>query len=385
MRILHVFSGLDRGGAETWFMHMLRRLDRECFAVDVLVRSDRAGAYATEVEALGGRVISGFTHRRYWQYGRDFRRILQQYGPYDVVHSHIRHFSGYVLRLAHAAGIPRRIVHIHSDNRHEYATAGLARRFYLKLSQYWIETFATAGLYTSRQAAAAMAGADWERDPRWRILYCGIDLAPFGEKIDATRVRAELGLAADARVFGHVGRFVAEKNHRLLIEIMMELRRQEPRSRLLLIGDGPLLPSLRSQVDAAGLSGHVVFAGARPDVARLMLGAMDGFILPSFFEGLGMALVEAQAAGLPCTCSSVVPDEAIVVNDLVQRLALRRPVEDWAAAILAQQARARPDQRVALARVQASPFAVEHSLAALVAVYQDHGAVDARCNVSQRD
>jgi len=359
-------------------MHMLRRLDRDRFAVDVLIRSERAGAYAAEVQALGGRVISGFAHRRYWQYSRDFRRILQQYGSYDVVHSHIRHFSGYILRLAQDAGIPGRIAHIHSDNRHEYATAGLARRLYLQLGRYWIEQYATDGLFTSRQAAAAMFGVDWARDRRWQVLYCGIDLAPFQVTVDKARVRAELGLPPESLVFGHVGRFVAEKNHRRLIEIMAELVRYEPRARLLLLGDGPLLPVVQEQARAAGLSERIVFAGARPDVARLMLGAMDGFILPSFFEGLGMALVEAQAAGLLCTCAWAVPDEAIVVKTLVQRLALSRSAADWAAAILDQQARVRPEPRAVLANLQNSPFAVERSLAALVDVYQGRGKMQAR-------
>lgn len=369
MRILHVFSGLDMGGAETWFMHMLRRLDPAHVQMDVLVRSPRAGVYADEVRALGGRVCSGFAHRRVWSYRHEFQRIIDRYGPYDAIHSHIRHFSGYVLRLAHHARIPARIVHIHSDNRFEYATTSRARRLYLTLMRRWIRQYATLGLCTSQQAAVGMFGPDWQRDPRWRVLYCGIDLEPFAAAVDRAAVRAELALPPDALVLGHVGRFVQQKNHVFLLDILAEMCQHAPHVRLLLVGDGPLLPQIQARANAAGLSERVVFAGARPDVARLMRGAMDGFVLPSHTEGLGLGLVEAQAAGLPCLCSDVVPDEAIVVEPLVQRLALTQSAAAWASALLAQQHQPRPNPSAALAQVQRSPFAVEQSLESLMRCY----------------
>jgi glycosyltransferase involved in cell wall biosynthesis len=369
MRILHVFSGLNHGGAETWFMHMLRRLDPAQFKIDVLVRSTQPGAYADEVNELGGRVVSCFVHRRFWQYERDFRQIVARYGPYDAVHSHIRHFSGYVLCLARRAGISARIVHVHSDNTSEYATANAARRLYLNLSRRWIKQCATAGLFTSRQAAAGMFGPAWEQDPRWRVLYCGIDLEPFAASVDRAAVRAELGLPPDALVLGHVGRFVEEKNHTFLIDIMGELTRREPRAHLLLVGDGPLLPKIQAQAAAAGLAERVTFVGARSDVARLMRGAMDGCVFPSLREGLGLVLVEAQAAGLPSLCSDVIPDEAIVTGALVWRKALHQPPAAWAEALLAQQAQPRLDSAATLAQVRQSPFAVEQSLDALVRCY----------------
>jgi glycosyltransferase involved in cell wall biosynthesis len=155
-------------------------------------------------------------------------------------------------------------------------------------------------------------------------------------------VRAALGIAPDALVIGHVGRFVTPKNHPLLIEIAAQAVAAEPRTVLLLVGDGPLRPEVEQQARQAGLQERVIFAGSRPDVARLLRGAIDVFVLPSHYEGLGLAGVEAQAAGLPCLFSNRVPPEADVVAALVRRRSLAEPPEVWAQAALAAGRRAAP-------------------------------------------
>ena len=100
-------------------------------------------------------------------------------------------------------------------------------------------------------------------------------------------------------MIGHVGRFLWAKNHPFVVKVAAALFQREPRARLLLIGDGPLQPEIEALVRTSGIADRVIFAGARADVPRLLKGAMDAFVFPSHFEGLGLAAVEAQAAGLP--------------------------------------------------------------------------------------
>jgi glycosyltransferase involved in cell wall biosynthesis len=372
IRILHVVGSMVRGGIETWLMHVLRHIDRDRFLMDFLVLTTKPGDYDEEIRALGSQIIPCPLHRwNPWSYAVNFKRILREYGPYDIVHSHLHHFSGYVLRLAKQAGVCTRIAHSHSDTSSQKAKTGFYRRFYWALTKWWIAHYATAGLGASRKAVADLFGSQWETDSRWQIFYCGIDLIPFHYSVNSATIRAELGIPNDAFVIGHVGRFVQPKNHRFLIEIAAEIAQREPNICLLLVGEGSLRSEIEKKVWQMGLSDRVIFAGSRPDIPRLMLGAMDFFLFPSLYEGLGLVFVEAQAAGLPCIASDVVPEEADTVKPLVQRLSLSQPASEWAEVLLMQRdAASAINQSDALALVEASPFNVEASVTQLEKIYQ---------------
>jgi len=204
-----------------------------------------------------------------------------------------------------------------------------------------------------------------------RILYYGIDLTAFKNFVDPVAVRAELGIPTDAFVVGHVGRFAKQKNHVFLLDIAAEVAKREPRLYLLLVGDGSLRPEIEQKIAQLGLSDRVIFAGVRSDVPQLMLGAMDIFLFPSFYEGLGLVLVEAQAAGLPCIFSDVVPEEADVIKALTRRLSLSNSVSEWAELLLSQRhASTALTYPQAWELVEKSPFNVETSVKQLQKLYQ---------------
>jgi glycosyltransferase involved in cell wall biosynthesis len=370
-RILHVVGGMNRGGVETWLMHVLRSIDRQRFRMDFLVHTTAPCAYDDEIRVLGSRIIPCLHPKRPWSYARNFGRIMRDHGPYDIVHGHVHHYNGYVLRLAQQVGVPVRVAHSHNDTSRRQATAGLLRRGYLTSMKRWIAQHATVGLAASRKAAAALFGPAWKTDPRWRILHYGIDLRPFQDPVDQIAVRAELNIPPDAFVIGHVGRFFEQKNHTFLVDIVAEVARQEPRTFLLLVGDGSLRPAIEQKAGQARLADRVVFAGVRPDVPRLMLGAMDVFLFPSLFEGLGLVLVEAQSAGLPCIVSDAVPEEADVVKPLMRRMSLSQPASVWAEAVLAaRDAALVVTQPEALTIIEKSPFNIQTSVRQLESVYR---------------
>ena len=177
-------------------------------------------------------------------------------------------------------------------------------------------------------------GTAWQSDPRWRLYFCAIDLAAFASRVDRHLALGDLNIPRDAFVIGHVGRFSQEKNHRFLIELLVELVRLLPATCLLLVGEGPLRSEVEQQVHESGLSDRVVFAGLRRDVPQLLTNAMDLFLFPSLYEGLPMVLLEAQAAGLPCIISDAIDDDATVIPNLVQKLSLTQPVTDWVRAVV---------------------------------------------------
>ncbi|MCS6775948.1 MAG: glycosyltransferase [Chloroherpetonaceae bacterium] len=373
VRILHVIGGMDRGGGiQTYLMNVLRHIDRTRFHMDfaTVYMRGRKGAFDDEIRALGSRVYSCSPPGHPWRFLRDLRHILRTHGPYHVVHSHLPYITGFILKLAAQESVPIRIAHSHNDHTHEEATASRLRRLYIQLMKRQIARHATIGLGCSRQAVLSMFGPDWQRDPRYRVLLYGLDFTAFHQEPDPA-ARQELGLPQNAFVIGHIGRFVEQKNHAFLLEVVAEVATRIPDTYLLLLGDGPLRGAIEAQAEALGLKHRMIMAGgARPDVPRIMLSAMDVFVLPSRFEGLGLVLVEAQAAGLPSVYSDVVPQEADIVHPLLKRLSLQCSASTWADTIVAHAGQPAPVPRpVALDAVEQSAFNICTSVHALEKVY----------------
>jgi glycosyltransferase involved in cell wall biosynthesis len=334
MRILHVLGKLDRGGVETWLVQVLQNIDRHKYQMDFLVHTTDPGAYDEEVRGLGSRIHPCLSPSNPLQYAFNFRRILNQYGPYDVVHSHVHHFSGYVLMLAAMAGVKVRIAHSHNDTRTAEVSNSRKRRAYLQIMKAMIRSVATHGLAVSAEAGCDLFPLRGRNTEKWELQHLGIDLSRFDVPANAHDVRQSLGIPPDALVVGHVGRFSDQKNHAFLVDIAREFVRTEPRGFFLLVGDGLLRPAIEEKVRNYGLAKHFMFAGLRSDVATLMKGAMDALLFPSLYEGLPITLIEAQAAELRCLISNVISVEADVVPELIRRESLDRTPAEWASSLL---------------------------------------------------
>lgn len=140
-------------------------------------------------------------------------------------------------------------------------------------------------------------------------------------------------------IYGEVARFNKQKNHKFLLEIFQQILRRQPSAKLVLVGEGELLPDLKKQVSEIGLSNSVIFLGVSNNVPNL-LQAFDVFMLPSLYEGLPFVLVESQAASLPALVSDSVTKEVDLTNYLTY-FSLKSSPTDWAkmALRLSKQAR----------------------------------------------
>ncbi len=367
-RILHVVYQMDPGGTETWLMHMLRQSKRTQFAMDFLVHTSKQCAYDCEIRKLGSRLFAAPHPSHVWAHGRFVRSILRSFGPYAAVHVHCHLVASQLLCISAHEKVPVRILHSHSAKFG--LPHGLLGRAWWQVARATARRYATIGLACSDLAARAMFGAAWKNDLRWRVLPCGLDFSAFAGRGDREEVRHELGIPPRARVIGHVGRFHTTKNHRLIVEIAVEAVRRDPHIHLLLVGDGPLRSDTERAVARAGLQSHVTFAGLRNDVPRLMTAAMDTLLLPSLHEGLGLVLVEAQAAGLPCVCSNVIPREAEILPQLITRLSLFDSAALWADSLHRILSVPRPvDWHQALNAVLQSRYNLLHTISELEHVY----------------
>jgi glycosyltransferase involved in cell wall biosynthesis len=367
IRVLQFVGCMDYGGVETWLMHVWRHIDRTKFQFDFCYTEPTPGAYAPEIESLGGRMVACRLHKHNpLGFARRLRALLRA-GQYGVVHSHVHHFSGFVLRLAQREAVPARIAHSHSTSDGKVSLP--SRILYRTLMKYWIRKYATHGLATSGAAAETLFGTAWGSDARFRILHCGIDLEPFRQEPSREAVRQELGIPLNAPVVGHVGSFRPPKNHAFLLEIAAEVIRRRPEVRFLLVGDGPLRPQIEAVARELGIEKNVIFTGIRADVPRLMLGAMDLFVFPSLWEGLPIAFLEAQAAGLRAVVSEAVPLEAFVLREGVEHVSLSAGAHHWVCRLLKALEQGRYPLAEALAGVARSSFAVENSCRYLAGLY----------------
>ena len=326
IRILHVIGRMDRGGAETMIMNLYRRIDRERVQFDFVENCSHHAAFDDEIFALGGRIYHcpRYAGTNHFAYCRWWNRFFQEHGSdYTAVHGHLGSTAAIYLSAAKRNGI---YTIAHSHNTYGNGSGDLLYRIY---------SFPTRRIADRFFACSVKAGLDRfgekvTSDPtRFSVLNNAIETEKFRyDPQERERVRKELGLG-DSIVFGHVGRFLPQKNHEFLMEIFREIARQCDCAKLLLIGDGPLREAVAQKARDYGLDDRVLFLGVREDVAPFYQ-AMDVFLFPSLFEGLGIVAVEAQTAGLPCVISDTVPEECVLTDDLVTVCRLEDGAKTWA-------------------------------------------------------
>jgi glycosyltransferase involved in cell wall biosynthesis len=328
-KILHVVGGMTRGGVETWLMHVLRGIDRAKFEFHFLVHTSEESAYDDEIRSLGAQIHPCTGVRNPIKYARQVKAVLHEHGPFDVVHSHVYVYSGFLMRLAAEAGVPIRIAHSHTALKQK--RLNLARLAYERLMRDWITRYSTHRIGISRIAADSLFGKQ-AHDPA-AVLYYGFDFTPFLQPQNTEEVKRRLGVPLQRKVIGHVGRFLPVKNHAFIVECFQRIVAAGTDAHLLLVGDGPLVPTVRQDIESRGLSDRCTFAGVHNVVAPFV-SAMDVFLFPSLYEGLGIVALEAQAAGVPVIASTVVPEEIDVIPKLVERISLEDGPAVWASAVV---------------------------------------------------
>lgn len=360
---------MERAGTQTLLMGVYRNLDRTKVQFDFVVHTEQPSDFDDEIAHLGGRIFRVPSPRVVGpvRFATGVDAILRRPDGFAGMHAHLYLFSGYLLWLAHRAGVRMRISHSHTAPE----TKGMAvhRAIYGRFMRRLIRTHATHILACSHLAAGSLFGPDYAGDPRFRLLPNAIDLEPFrAQDDDLAALRAKLGLPERATIVGHVGRFIPTKNHKFLVDVFGLLHARLPDAHLLLVGDGPLRTDVQRQVHQLGLSDRVYFCGVRSDVPQLVA-ALDLVLFPSLYEGLGIVTIEAQAAGTPCLASHATPDEADTGLGLLQRLDLPAGADAWATKALEMLKYDRPAWSVRERALLAAGFDVRETARRLQGIY----------------
>lgn len=329
IRVLQVIGKMDRGGAETMIMNLYRNIDRNKIQFDFIVHTNDKGNFDDEITSLGGRIyrVPRFKGYNLLSYIKSWRELLRNFNSkYRIIHGHIGSTAYIYLSIANKLGMIT-IAHSHSAGYSQNI-----RGLIYKILSFPTRYVADYLISCSKKASISRYGKKVINNGKHFILNNAIDTEKYIYNPSVRKkIRKNLNIDKEF-VIGHVGRFTEEKNHKFIIEIFKKVHDVNTNAVLLLIGEGKLRKHIENKVYELELKNSVIFLGVRSDVPDLMQ-AMDVFLFPSLYEGLGIVSVEAQASGLHTIVSEAVPEEAYL-TDLIEKEYLSSSPSKWANRIL---------------------------------------------------
>ena len=360
IRILHVVGRMDRGGTESMLMTHYRHIEKDKVQFDFVVHTTEPCDFDDEIQRLGGRIyhICRFNVMNIVAYRRDWHHLFQAHPEYKIIHVHHFLVAGIVLPIATKYGVPIRIAHSHNTR---------PPIFILKEKIMWIFhgnmiRYATKYLACSKSAGQYLFG-----HKPFMVFPNAIEIDAFRfDQNKRINIRREFGFGQNDFVIGHVGSFrTKQKNQSFIVDVFANVVKICANARLLFVGVGDLQKDIKEKVQSLGIDNKCVFANSRDDISAVM-SAMDVFLFPSFFEGLGIVLIEAQASGLPCVVSTAIPQEACI-TPLVNSLSLNDSIDYWTEAVI--KTRCQTNRFAYYADMKASSYDVERNVKLLKQIY----------------
>ncbi len=328
VRVAQIVGKWLGGGVEAVVMNYYRHIDNSKIQFDFICDEDSTDIPYEEIEKRGGKVILVPPYQKLFAYLKTLKKVFAE-GGYKIVHSNINTLSVFPLYAAKRAGVPVRIAHSHSTSSKKEWKKNLVKNVLRPFSRL----YPTHYFCCSEVAGRYLFGNRTYNKGKVLFVRNAVETERFKyDEEKRKQKRQELGIAEDVFVVGHIGRFVAQKNHDALIDIFNEVHKREEKSILLLAGKGPLMEEIQQKVHRLGLDKAVLFLGQRKDAAELYQ-AFDTVVLPSLYEGLVVVMIEAQTAGLKCFCADTVSPETKITPNL-EFIPAETAASEWAEKIL---------------------------------------------------
>lgn len=329
VRVLMLFTILNRGGAETMVMNYLRKIDHSKVIFDFIVHREERGAYEDEVESMGCKIFRfpPITLFKTSSYKKVVSFFFDKHPEYRIIHGHCSELGYYIYKEAYRRGLPFIAAHAHNEPR-GFDVKTPARNILKRIMRPYLTHYFTCG----------WGSAKWlyGKEMIEKVIF-------FPNAIDAHSLRFDSVRREEVRVYngwsrrfviGNVASFSPSKNHSFLLDIFVEIVRREPSALLVLVGNGGKLESkVKEKVLRLGLEESVKFMGSRSDIPDLLQG-MDLFLFPSLYEGLSVAQLEAQASGLKIINSTSISEEGTIIPELIESLSLKLTAGQWAERVL---------------------------------------------------
>lgn len=350
IRVLQVFTIMNRGGAESMIMNYYRKIDRKKVQFDFLVHRSEPGAFDDEIKSLGGVIyrldpINPLFPKGYYN---SLRNFLNVHNSYQIIHSHLNTFSCFPLKIAQEFNIPCRIAHAHIAIDRLSLLSIVSQKESIKET---LKKVIKLQLKKKIHRSTTHYFSCGEKAGKW-LFGDKTPFATMNNAIDADKFIYNPQIALEYRkklqlknelVLGHVGRFTSQKNHFFLLQIFASLVKLKSESRLVLVGDGPLRSKIEQEVEKLGIKDKVLILGVRTDIPELYQ-LFDVFVFPSFYEGLPVTLIEAQAAGLNTLASDTITKEVQLTSN-IHFLPIEETPEIWANKIMELSSYLRQDMK----------------------------------------
>lgn len=363
MKILYVVPALiDGGGVEKILYDWISRFDKKLISVDILAGKILSENKKREFEKLGCNVYEFSCSM--WRLDKrvpKFHEVLKN--KYDILHIHCSSpFNAWMLYIAKKTGIRIRIIHSHNAVESKKVTT----RFVFFIMKPFLRKYATHFWGCSEKAIYTLCGKTKKFVDNHRVIKNAIQVENYvyDEQI-RKKVRAEYNLDGHF-VVGNVGRLCSQKNQLFLLDIFSEVLRKKEKAFLLLIGDGNQKKLLERKAEQLGISENILFTGNVPNVNEFYQ-SMDCFVMPSLYEGLVIAGIEAQCAGLTCLFSSSITEEIKITNN-VEFISLNEEPTYWAKQICAT---AGFERRNMTSEIKAAGYEIESAAKELQKLYLD--------------
>ena len=368
-KILHIVGGMGKGGTETMLMNIYRKIDRDKIQFDFLYTTNEETYYDKEIKKLGGNIlrIDSLSILSINKIINQIYDCINQNGPYQSIHAHTLFNCGIAMKAAKKSGVGIRISHAHTTADNE---VGLIRKIYISFMRKLILDNSTNLLACSDLAGEYLFGAENIKSDKYTMFP---NLISYENIIDVNyedveKFKIENKLQKDDLVIGHIGTFKESKNQKFLFKIVKILKRNKD-VKLLLVGDGSMRDELENMCKDLDISDKVIFTGTRDDI-DVILNSMDVFVFPSTFEGLGLVLLEAQAAGLPCVVSEAIQPEADLQLGLFSKLNLSDGAEFWANKIIEVYGKKETDKQEILDAFEKQGYSTEKCISKLLSIYK---------------
>lgn len=328
VRILQVFGGLNRGGAETMVMNLYRNIDRDKIQFDFVTHQNYEGDYEDEIKKMGGRIfrVPKYKVINHLRYINARKKLLREHPEWKIIHGHMYTIASIYLKVANNED---RLTIAHSHN----TSNGKGLKSIVKtIIEKPIASVADRFMACSNEAGRWLFGEDIVNSDIYTMIPNAIDVNSF-KLNEGKRQKSREDLYLNGKiVIGHIARYNYQKNFPFLIKFVEELSKRNSNYVLLQIGDGKNHEELQRKIKEKSLEKNFISLGVRKDIPDLMQ-AMDIFILPSLFEGLPVTVVEAQASGLPCLLSDRVTEDVNLTKS-IEYLPIDQGVSIWVNKVL---------------------------------------------------
>lgn len=370
-KVLHVVENFNGQATERWLLQAFEALQENGEKVDwsFFCTLDRPGKFSHKIIEHGGKVIcSPMPISRLISFMKFLRGTIQD-GSYEIIHCHQDLMSAIYLLASLGLPVRKRIVHVHNTSL-SLPTQNWLKIFFLK----WIFRLVCIFLADHIVGVSEDALKAFHKglvNKHMSVLHCGIDLRSFHNNKMCSGFRESLGIPCEAIVLLFVGRMTEYKNPCFVIDILEELSSSLNNFYAIFAGTGPLESVTTKYAAEKNVSNRVRVLGWQDDIALIMR-SCDILIWPGLettMEGLGLAVVEAQAAGLKIIMSRNVPAEAIIIPELIDIRSLAEGSKVWADTILAALERDGLGRKEALEVVEKSSFSISRSASNIELLY----------------